>query len=236
MAPKAAAAALLALLVLAGLFHVDAHVALQYPRPATRIDFLDNARTAGFCGFEARGAEPSLWRLPAVNHSAATTLRAGSDVEVEWNLHYPHNGGYELELYRVGDDGTLGERVLCEKNFGCVDGTAITAMLSLPANVTCERCVLRLTRQALEWGGGYLFRSCAVVSISEAIDECQGCSGHGTCTQGVCQCDSSPETGFWYGQYCEKENECEADGHCGSEGLCLDTEADTAPRKQCFCQ
>lgn len=37
MAPKAAAAALLALLVLAGLFHVDAHVALQYPRPATRI-------------------------------------------------------------------------------------------------------------------------------------------------------------------------------------------------------
>lgn len=119
-----------------------------------------------------------------MNHSIATTFRAGSDVEVEWSLHYPHNGGYELELYRVNDDdGALGERVLCEKNFGCVDGTETTATLSLPANVTCERCVLRLRRQALEWGGAYLFRSCAVVSITGTVDECQGCSGHGSCVE-----------------------------------------------------
>lgn len=42
--------------------------------------------------------------------------------------------------------------------------------------------------------------------------------------QGQCQCDSSPETGFWYGDYCNQENECELDMHCGRGGVCQDSE------------
>ena len=90
-------------------------------------------------------------------------------------------GGYELDVYRIEPDGTLGERIACEKNFGCVDGTANTAEVALPSGIICDRCLVRLTRQALEWGGGYLFRSCAMISISDDADACQGCSDHGTC-------------------------------------------------------
>ena len=92
-------------------------------------------------------------------------------------------GGYEIDVYRIEPDGTLGERIACAKDFGCVDGTANTAEVTLPAGVTCEKCLVRLTRQALEWGGNYLFHSCAMVSISEDVDLCQGCSGHGTCVE-----------------------------------------------------
>ena len=43
--------------------------------------------------------------------------------------------------------------------------------VTLPADFTCERCVLQLLRQAGEWaapGGGYVFWSCADVSIVDS--------------------------------------------------------------------
>lgn len=42
--------------------------------------------------------------------------------------------------------------------------------------------------------------------------------------QGKCECQSNAEDGFWYGQYCERQNECEEDADCGTHGLCIDTE------------
>jgi len=213
-----------------------AHVSLKYPVPATSIDFTDNFRTSGYCGFQVSGNDGSnLWRLPPINTSIVTPLKAGSTVTMSWNQHYPHNGGYELDIHRV-ENGVLGERVACEKNFGCVDGTQLNASVVLPANVTCELCLVRMQRQALEWGGGYLFRSCAFVSIADDLDDCQGCSGQGTCVEGQCQCNRSPATGFWYGEYCEQEDECDTDADCGEFGVCQDSKAATAPRKQCFCK
>ncbi len=124
----------------------------------------------------------NLWRLPPIDPGLSTPLKAGSTVNMSWNLHYPHNGGYELDIYRI-ENGTLGERIMCEKKFGCsADGTANTATVTLP-DVTCDTCLVRLRRQALEWGGNYLFSSCAMISISEAVDECQGCSGNGNCVK-----------------------------------------------------
>lgn len=227
--------------------------------PYAPADFTDNFRTSGYCGFTPSGSDNSgLWRLPPVNTSIVTPLRAGSNVTMSWNQHYPHNGGYELDIHRVVN-GTLGERLACEKNFGCVDGTQISAVVSLPAGVTCDLCLVRMRRQALEWGGSYLFRSCAFVTITDTVDECQGCSGQGNCiqarrlifltyltcnrtvaawryrrhclhfilslllSQGKCQCNRSPETGFWYGNYCEQEDECESDEHCGPFGVCQDS-------------
>lgn len=67
------------------------------------------------------------------------------------------------------------------------DGTQQSVELQLPSK-TCEGCILRLQRQALEWGAGYLFHSCAMVDIVEESSDgadCNGCSGHGTCVK-VC--------------------------------------------------
>ncbi len=44
-------------------------------------------------------------------------------------------------------------------------------MVILPDNFTCDRCVLQLLRQAGEWsapGGGYVFWSCADISIVDS--------------------------------------------------------------------
>ena len=160
-------------------------------------DFLDSLRTRGFCGTEPTGADGSgAWLLSPTNTMSSTELRAGSTITVNWDLHYPHNGGFEVELYRL--DGNAGdkivpvERLACEKQFckpSCglgdcpVDGTANSVNITLPAGITCDRCLVRLSRQALEWGGSYTFKSCALVSITEDTDECNGCSGHGTCNQ-----------------------------------------------------
>lgn len=100
----------------------------------------------------------------------------------------------------------------------------------------CEGCILRLRRQALEWGSGYRFHSCAMVNIVDSADACNGCSGHGRCVRGQCRCDSSEEDGFWYGEYCQNQNECDEDAHCGEGGVCVETGNITPPNKQCWCQ
>lgn len=100
-----------------------------------------------------------------------------------------------MDLYRLDDNSAKIapiERLICQKQFcnsSCglgecvVDGTATSVDVTLPAGVTCDRCLIRLTRQALEWGSAYTFKSCALVSITEDVDECNGCSGNGVCNQ-----------------------------------------------------
>lgn len=71
-----------------------------------------------------------------------------------------------------------------------------------------------------------------------------------TPVQGKCQCFTDLERGFWEGTYCERQNECDLDSHCGTGGVCVDTkvqfcrqfyakfsqQATTPPRKQCYCK
>lgn len=57
------------------------------------------------------------------------------------------------------------------------------------------------------------------------------CSGRGSLRDGECACDRT-----YYGNRCQYKNECEDDSDCSGNGLCLDIEATTAPRKRCFCQ
>lgn len=57
------------------------------------------------------------------------------------------------------------------------------------------------------------------------------CSGHGRYLVGRCKCDR-----FYYGTFCEMKDECDEDSDCGVQGKCLDVEATTAPRLQCYCQ
>jgi len=113
-----------------------AHVSLTYP-PARdfALDFLDSARTKPPCG------------MP--KGSSRTQLKAGSSINITWDLAYPHRGGYRLELLDPqerpirdltpdeGDDG---------KNFLSSDPTAQSHVVSLPAELECRDCSIRLLR------------------------------------------------------------------------------------------
>lgn len=93
--------------------------------------------------------------------------------------------------------------------------------------------------QAKEWGGSYLFKSCAMVDVVPAATAgaCNGCSGRGTCGgNGVCTCESTAAGGFFYGDNCEYENECEENAHCGQNGRCVEVGDTAGPAKQCFCR
>lgn len=213
-----------------------AHVTLRYPLPGIRNDFLDNVRTDDLCGVMAnRGGEGAAWQLPDFNGTIVTEVQAGELLDVSWDLHYAHQGGFRIELY--DSNVTLIRRWNSSDHWDCnVDSTVQNVTIRLP-DQPCEGCILRFERQALEWGGGYLFKSCAVLDITATPNPCQGCSGRGTCgAAGACQCDSSPATGFFYGTHCEYENECEEDTHCGANGKCIDTGDESGPAKQCFCQ
>ena len=37
--------------------------------------------------------------------------------------------------------------------------------VQIPESITCQGCIVRLERQALEWGAKYRFQSCADVDI-----------------------------------------------------------------------
>lgn len=57
------------------------------------------------------------------------------------------------------------------------------------------------------------------------------CSGHGRFLVGRCKCDR-----LYYGVHCQYREECLEDSDCGDHGKCVDVEATTAPRQQCYCQ
>ena len=117
------------------------------------------------------------------------------------------------------------------QEFGAaVDGTQTQTTIELPQQ-ECRNCTLSFQRQAMVWGGTYIFYSCAIVDIIEEVDVCNGCSGHGSCVNGECQCDK-----LYSGQYCEKYSECEEDDDCGEFGKCFEVESENSPIKQCYCQ
>ncbi|GMH36265.1 hypothetical protein BSKO_04133 [Bryopsis sp. KO-2023] len=214
-----------------------AHIQLSYPPPITVLDFLDNVRTSGLCGEEASGADNSAyWRLPSVSNTV-TTLSTGEKLNATWNLHYAHQGGWRFELY--DDELELVHTWNDSSHWACNhDGTQQWATITLP-ETPCEGCILRMQRQALEWGPTYLFHSCALVDIEDSSDDdaaCNGCSGHGKCVKGKCRCDSNEKKGFWEGTYCERQNECDDDTHCGEGGVCVNIGATSPPRKQCYCK
>ena len=104
--------------------------------------------------------------------------------------------------------------------------------VTLPADLKCIDCSIRLIRQAEEWGSKYQFWSCSDVDILPPEDNpLQTCSGHGQAYNGRCRCKP-----LYYGDVCQYHNECREDKDCGLHGKCIDVRATTAPARQCFCQ
>ncbi|ELU07299.1 hypothetical protein CAPTEDRAFT_222245 [Capitella teleta] len=192
------------------------HLRLTYP-PARKydLDFLDNARTAAPCGMPS-GMGPR------------TTLLQGSTLNVSWHLAYAHRGGYRLEIlegstpvhYLTPANQYIGSHdvtilVVCTKDALGVSCAVLLSIITeqhqvkLPDNYTCDSCTIRVRRQASEWGGNYIFWSCADVSIGP--DECEDDSdcNHGQCVtasehsfpQKQCYCQAG-----WFGLLCEQES------------------------------
>lgn len=66
--------------------------------------------------------------------------------------------------------------------------------------------------------------------ISEK-DYRETCSGHGRYLLGRCKCDR-----LYYGNICQYRDECSENSDCGDHGKCIDVQATTAPRQQCYCE
>ncbi|KAK9836584.1 hypothetical protein WJX74_003639 [Apatococcus lobatus] len=220
-------------------FSTQAHVQLLYPQALSPNDYLTSLHTAGLCGEERTGYDFSLiWRNWIFLNRNATSLQSGTSSNVTWSSVNDHVGGWKLELW----DQTFQLAYAWDNSshWGCdADGTARWANIQLPSQ-PCANCTLRLLRQALDksLGDNFTYASCSAVNIVTSAVDCNGCSGHGSCVQGACQCDNSRAAGFWEGTHCERENECQADADCGQYGRCIDMGEDIAypPRFQCHCQ
>jgi hypothetical protein len=119
-----------------------------------------------------------------------------------------------------------------------VSSTETAYTVKVP-DLPCDCCYFRLMREANEWtgpdswGGRYLFWSCAPVQIvATAPSSCDGtgCSGHGQCSNGICECN-----GMWYGKYCQYKDGCRSSADCSGHGECVDLQSTSPPAHQCFC-
>jgi len=196
-----------------------AHVSLTYP-PARNfaLDFLDSVRTKAPCGMPKGGER--------------TKLKSGTSLNITWHLAYPHRGGFKLELLDSKERpirsltpvDTEGNKYISN------DPTAQSYVVSIPTDLECRDCSIRLVRQASEWGKKYKFWSCSDVDILPPGNFVQTCSGKGRAFSGRCRCDR-----LYNGKFCQLKDECWKDEDCGKFGKCHDIESTSYPRKQCFC-
>uniref|UniRef100_H2XT76 EGF-like domain-containing protein n=1 Tax=Ciona intestinalis TaxID=7719 RepID=H2XT76_CIOIN len=198
----------------------EAHVRLTFP-PARRyaLDFLDNGRTRGPCGFQPYAGAPR------------TTLIEGTKLRVTWHLAYSHRGGAQIQIIKenpfVVVTSLTGGAFLFQN-----DSTRQYADVVLPVNYTCDSCAIRLFRQASEWGGAYRFWSCSDVTILRHPNASSKCLNNGTCdpVTGLCSCVK-----LFSGDRCENKDQCWVDSDCG-RGRCIDTRSTTYPKLMCYCE
>ena len=127
------------------IYNVSGHVSLTFP-PARdlSLDFLDTFRTPAPCGMPKQKSKISLI--------------GGTNINITWHLGYPHQGGFYIDLLdeeeKVVQSLTPGNGG--SKNDGWIDDdtTAQSYQLTVPSNLECINCTIRLQRQALEWGNG----------------------------------------------------------------------------------
>ena len=193
------------------IFFTHAHVALVFP-PARKfdLDFLDTVRTEKPCGGMPKG-------------DIKTTIpNNGEKLKVVWHLGYSHKGtilknkfrnlghqdsvmyniiilgGFKLELLDSQEN-----HLLDLTEFISVDEYSVNYEIDIPSSLNCKGCVLRLVRQAKEWGGSYQFMSCADVDIISDSEYQVDCLGNGTPNGDSCQCDKNH-----FGDRCQFFQDC----------------------------
>ena len=69
-----------------------------------------------------------------------------------------------------------------------------------------------------------------IMFLFEGKEFRESCGGHGRYLLGRCKCDK-----LYYGEKCQFKNECADNADCGFQGECVDLDATTFPKKQCYC-
>jgi len=205
------------------------HVGLKYPKARKfDLDFLDSYRTSDGEGTSKDCGMPE--------GTERTVLEAGSTLNVTWSLGYAHKGGYKIELINGTQSKLLAPDVEGQQ---WVTGDALFAqyhVVTLP-DIACDKCFLRLQRQASEWAEDYVFRSCADVTLVQQSSYKEECSGHGTLTAGppgaACQCQK-----LYTGNRCQYKVLCDTDEDCNGskgQGACVETDNAIYSDRKCFC-
>ena len=84
------------------------------------------------------------------------------------------------------------------------DQDSVEYEIDIPSSLNnCKGCVLRLVRQATEWGGSYQFMSCADVDIVLESEYQVDCLGNGTPNGNSCECDKNH-----FGDRCQFFQDC----------------------------
>ncbi|XP_055329464.1 uncharacterized protein LOC129582084 [Paramacrobiotus metropolitanus] len=208
---------------------VAAHISLVYPRARQYpINALTNRNApVGPCG------------MPKGND--VTELLMGSSFNVTWAVGQLHEGGYRIELLdkEYNAIATLAPPNGKAYEFSGNNSAGNIGYVTLPAEVTCGRCIIRVIKQGLgpAWTNTPAsavppgFRTCADVSIVEKpTTEKSSCSDHGTWNDGFCKCEKP-----FVGTFCEFEEECLDDTDCDNGGKCINTHAQFYPKHQCYC-
>ena len=206
------------------IYDVNGHISLDFP-PARdlRLDFLDTFRTHAPCGMPKQ--------------ESMVSLVAGNTINVTWHLGYPHQGGFYIDLLdseenilqslTPGDGGS--------KRDGWIDDdtTAQSYPLTIPSDIECINCTIRIQRQAIECGKKYKFWSCADVDIVSSTDNKNICLGGGNYNPSFKSCFCPKNR---HGSQCQYEIECLIDADCMNGGKCIDIMSTRkATKRQCFC-
>uniref|UniRef100_A0A914WJF5 DOMON domain-containing protein n=1 Tax=Plectus sambesii TaxID=2011161 RepID=A0A914WJF5_9BILA len=204
------------------LLHVAyGHVRLTFP-PARypALDFLDSARTPPPCGVPK----------PAIDKGIRTSIASGSTFNITWFTAFPHHGGYRIEVLNDKEEPitvlTSTDAQFVSEN----DTTQDSQTVTLPEDLECSNCAIRLLRQATEWGADYQLFSCADVNIVKTPGP-DTCLGHGMRKNGTCECDR-----LYSGLACQNADECWADHDCGVNGKCQEVSSSEYPQRRCYCK
>jgi len=207
------------LLILTFLHQSVAHVSLIFP-PARKydLDFLDKFRTTGPCGGMPKG-------------DIVTTIVSGQEINFEWHLGYAHPGGFKLEL--IDEQGTVQKGLTSGfVSKGCkstkIDECLTNLSIDIPNNIEGKK-IVRLTRQATNWGKSYVFHSCADVEFVKLSNYQNDCNGHGTASGSTCNCEKTHS-----GDKCQYIQDCETDSDCNG-GECVPNVGTVLPKKECYC-
>ncbi|OWA50794.1 hypothetical protein BV898_15301 [Hypsibius exemplaris] len=202
---------------------VRGHVRLLYPDArAYALDAI-GSRYPGMCGM------PRDFNRP-------TNIQAGSTFNVTWNVGSAHEGGWRVELLDTNYHllSLLVPQGGAKNDWYGTNPVASTQAVTLPKGLTCQNCVLRL----LKLGGmaspdrpapTYYFNTCSDINVIDE-DVPKKCSGNGKWTGTACECRKP-----FVGDICQFSDECAEDADCGRHGTCVDTQAISYPKKQCYC-
>lgn len=172
-----------------------AHVRLLEPPSWVAEDFLGDPQKEGPCGTSS----PSASELTG----AVTTYHAGDVVRFRWLETIPHDGHYRVALAVTSRDELTDPKTTADENNYALtaeiqdppvlpilmDGVYVhkandvslgqeyTLDVTLPDDVTCEKCTLQLTQFMANHAPGYFYYHCVDVTIlakEPVVDEDAG--------------------------------------------------------------